>query len=172
METAVVVAFPELSPAVDEWREQTCDDRPSIGVPPHVTLLYPFVPAETIEEALDDLRALFAATPSFDVSFREVRRWPEMAYLAPEPAEPFVRLTEAIVAQWPDHPPYEGIHDTVIPHLTVAYGNDELLADVEADVRRHLPLDVHVAEAALLEELEPDVRWFERARFPLGGLRT
>jgi 2'-5' RNA ligase len=152
---------------VDEWRERTCDDRPSIGVPPHVTLLYPFVPAEAVESALDDLRALFAATPSFDVSFREVRRWPEMAYLAPEPPEPFARLTEAIVAQWPDHPPYEGIHETVIPHLTVAYGDDTLLDEIEADVGPHLPVSVHIIEAVLLEELVPDERWRERARFPL-----
>ena len=117
--------------------------------------------------ALEDLRALFAATPAFDVSFRELRRWPEMAYLAPEPPEPFARLTEAIVERWPDYPPYEGIHETVIPHLTVAYGDDALLAEVEADVTPQLPIEAHVTEAVLLEELEPDVRWGERARFPL-----
>lgn len=167
METAVVIAFPELSPVVDGWRERTCEDRPSIGVPPHVTLLYPFVPAEAVDGTLDDLRALLAATPSFDVSFREVRRWPEMAYLAPEPPEPFSRLTEAIVERWPDHPPYEGLHETVVPHLTVAYGDDALLDEVEADVARHLPLDVHVTEAVLLEELERDVHWAERSRFQL-----
>jgi hypothetical protein len=132
-----------------------------------VTLLYPFVPAEAVDGALDDLRALFAATPSFDVSFCELRRWPGMAHLAAEPTAPFSRLTEAIVERWPDHPPYEGIHETVIPHLTVAYGDDALLDEVEADVARHLPLDVHVGEAVLLEELEPDVRWAGRARFPL-----
>ena len=167
METAVVIAFPELSPTVDGWREQTCDDRPSIGVPPHVTLLYPFVPAEMADGALDGLRELFAATSSFDVSFRELRRWPEMAYLAPEPPEPFTQLTEAILERWPDYPPYGGIHETVIPHLTVAYGDDVLLGEVEEDVTPKLPIDAHVTEVVLLEELEPDVRWSERARFPL-----
>ena len=128
METAVVCAFPELSSIVDGWRERTCiEDRPSMGIPPHVTLLYPFVPAEVAEGSLDGLRELFDAAPSFAVSFRELRRWPEMAYLAPEPPEPFTRLTEAIAGRWPAHPPYEGIHDVVIPHLTVAYGDDALL---------------------------------------------
>lgn len=167
METAVVFAFPELSPVVDDWRERTCDDRPSIGIPPHVTLLYPFVPAESAENALDGLRELFAQIPAFDVAFRELRRWPEMAYLAPEPPGPFSRLTEAIVERWPDYPPYEGIHETVIPHLTVAYGDDALLAEVEADVTPQLPVVANVAEAVLLEELAPDERWAERARFPL-----
>ena len=49
METAVVIAFPAFSPVVDGWRERTsAEDRPSMGIPPHVTLLHPFVPAEAI----------------------------------------------------------------------------------------------------------------------------
>jgi 2'-5' RNA ligase len=167
METAVVIAFSELAPIVDAWRERTCEDRPSIGVPPHVTLLYPFVPTETVEDTLHGLRELFGATPGFDVTFRELRRWPEMAYLAPEPREPFALLTEAIVERWPDYPPYEGIHETVIPHLTVAYGDDALLAEVEADVRPNLPVDCRVTNTVLLEEVKPNLRWRERARFPL-----
>ena len=76
MLTAVVVAFPEAAPVVDGWRERTCSDRTSIGIPPHVTLLFPFVPAEDVDERiLADLGALFAATPPFRVSFRELRRW-------------------------------------------------------------------------------------------------
>ena len=169
METAVVFAFPELSPIVDDWRERTCDDRPSIGVPPHVTLLYPFVPAESVEDALDGLRELFAKAPAFGVSFRALRRWPETAYLAPEPPEPFSHLTEAIVERWPDYPPYEGIHETVIPHLTVAYGDDGLIAEVEADVTPQLPVEARVTHAVLLEEIELDRRWSERARFPLSS---
>ena len=104
---------------------------------------------------------------------RRSRHLPRVAPLARDglsragAAEPFSRLTEAIVERWPDYPPYEGIHETVIPHLTVAYGDDALLAEVEADVTPKLPIEAHVAEAVLLEELELDVRWAERDRFPL-----
>ena len=165
-----MIAFPQLSPIVDDWRERTSADRTSLGIPPHVTLLHPFMPAEIVSESLDDLRELFAATPPFDVAFRELRRWPEMAYLAPDPPELFAALTDAIVERWPDYPPYEGIHETVIPHLTVAYGDDVLLAEVEADVTPKLPIEAHVTDAVLLEELEADVgRWGERARFKLAG---
>jgi 2'-5' RNA ligase len=171
VETAVVIAFPELSPVVDGWRERTSADRTSIGIPPHVTLLSPFMPAEVVDESLGDLREVFEATPAFAVAFRQLRRWPGMAYLAPEPPEPLIRLTDAIAERWPDYPPYEGVHETVIPHLTVAYGDDHLLAEVQADVASKLPFDAGVTEAVLLEELEPDVRWAERARFPLRSER-
>ena len=167
METAVIVSFPEAASAVDEWRERTSDDRTSIGIPPHVTLLHPFVPAEAIDdEMLEQLGSLFAACAPFDVVFREARRWPGMLYLAPEPPEPFTRLTEAIVRRWPEYPPYEGLHEEVIPHLTVAYGDDTLLAEVEADMSAKLPFSTTVHEAMLLVELVPDVRWETRAVFP------
>jgi 2'-5' RNA ligase len=167
--TAVVISFPEVAPVVDGWRERTCSDKPSIGIPAHVTLLFPFVPVEKVgDEVRADLRAIFAATEPFSVTFAEARRWPGVVYLAPEPPGPFVRLTEMIVERWPDYPPYEGIHETVIPHLTVAYGEEALLAVVEADVTPKLPIEAHVAEALLLEEIEPDWgRWGERARFLL-----
>jgi 2'-5' RNA ligase len=169
METALVIAFPEVSPVVDDWRERTSADRTSMGTPPHVTLLSPFVPAERVDDdVLSKLKELFEATPAFSVSFIELRRWSEMSYLAPEPPDPFCSLTEAIVQRWPDYPPYEGIHETVIPHLTVAYGDDALLAEVEADVMPKLPIEAPVTEAVLLEELEENGGcWGERARFPL-----
>jgi 2'-5' RNA ligase len=168
--SALVIEFPESGAAVEEWRERTCKDKPSIGIPAHVTLLFPFLPPDQIgDEVLSELRALFAATTPFEVGFRESRRWPRMVYLAPEPPEPFIGLTEEIVERWPDYPPYEGLHDSVIPHLTVAYGDDALLAEVEADIGSALPIQAVVREATLLEEIEPDWgRWRTRAGFPLG----
>jgi 2'-5' RNA ligase len=173
METAVVCAFPELSSIVDGWRERTCDDRPSIGIPPHVTLLHPFVPAELADDrVLEELERLFAAAAPFVVTFRELRRWPEMAYLAPEPSEPFSHLTEAIAERWPAYPPYEGIHEAVIPHLTVACGDNALLDLVDADIAPKLPIDAVVTEAVLLVELEPERAWGKRAGFPLSSTRA
>ncbi len=170
MLTAVVIAFPQLSPIVDRWRERTCADRTSIGIQPHVTLLFPFVPAEHIDgSVIDDLRRTIAAAPTFDVDFRETRRFPETLYLAPEPVEPFVRLTQSIVERWPEHPPYEGAFDEIVPHLAVAHGAKAVLDEAETDVKAKLPVGAAVGEALLLEEIEPDwVRWGTRARFPLG----
>jgi hypothetical protein len=133
-------------------------------VPAHVTLLYPFVPADALREAdLDALRGLFATAEPFDVELRELRRWPGIAYLAPEPAAPFVALTESLAARWPEHPPYAGIVDEIVPHLTAAEGD-------EADIRHYLPLAFRVTEATLLEEIEPaSNRWRVRRRLPLGA---
>ena len=169
LRTAVVVAVPEASTVVDPWRERTCADKPSIGVPPHVTLLFPFVPAARVDEGLlRDLDALFAGFATFEVTFRRTARFPSTVFLEPEPAEPFTVLTASIVARFPDYPPSEGEFDEIVPHLTVAHGDTEVLAAAAADVEPALPLAATVGAAVLLEEVEPDWgRWVTRRRFEL-----
>ena len=68
-----------------------------------------------------------------------MRRFPGLVWLEPEPAEPFAALTAAVAARWPDHPPYGGVFDTVIPHLTVVESEDAPLDAVEEAARRARP---------------------------------
>lgn len=170
LRSAVIVAVPSAAPAVDAWLERTSSAKPSNGVPAHVTLVFPFVPAEKIDAALlEALRDLFGRFPGFTFELHELRRFPQVLYLAPEPPAPFVRLTEAIVSSYPDYPPYGGAFDAIVPHLSVAEGDTALLDEVERDVRRSLPLRAEAREVTVLEEVEPDMaRWVARARLPLG----
>lgn len=150
--------MPEAEPAVGEWRLlHTLDGK--AGVPAHVTILYPFVPAGELDDVLlAELRELSGRHEVFDFVLQRVARWPEgIVYLPPEPSRPFVELTEAVVARWPGYPPYGGIHDEVIPHLTVVH--DEAVADeaVRA-VESALPIECEARELTLLVEGE-DGRW-------------
>ena len=146
------------------------------GAPAHVTLLFPFVPVASLgADAIAGAAAVVAAQPAFDVVLREVRRWdpgggaPEgVIWLDPEPAEPFVRLTMALARAFPDHQPYGGIHDTIVPHLTIASDDRRRLGAVEAEAVRSLPLRRRVSAAALIVE-GADGRWRTRRRLPLGG---
>jgi 2'-5' RNA ligase len=169
LRSALILAVPEAGRSVEQWRERTCTDKPSIGIPAHVTLLFPFVPASEIDDRLvAELSELFGGFENFNFELRETRRWPEMVYLAPEPPEPFVDLTEAIVARYPDYPPYEGVFDSIVPHLTVAHGGASLLGQAEAELLESLPIGVVAREVVLLEETVPDWgRWQTRARFAL-----
>ena len=170
LESALIVVVPEAAPAVDAWREQACKAKPSAGVPPHITLLYPFVPAGEIDDTLvDELGELFARFAPFSFALREARRFPGALYLSPEPGEPFVALTKAIATAHPDYPPYAGTVDSIVPHLTVAEGDDELLDEVERDLAAALPIGVAASEVLLLEEVRPDLEWRVRARLPIGG---
>ena len=167
-ESALVVTVPEAEPLVSEWRARY-DWSAQRGVPAHITILYPFVPTEKVDgEVLSQLRGLFAAQAPIEFELARVARFPEVAWLAPEPSEPFRTLTELIAARFPDYPPYEGAHDVVIPHLTIAEGGVELQDEVEATLAEHLPISARADHVALLFEDDADL-WHEAHRFPLSG---
>ena len=164
--SALIVVVPEAEPLVHEWRLRY--DNAELGIPAHVTLIFPFVPADEIgEELVDELRNLFAEQPAFEFTLARVARFSDVAWLAPDPSDPFRRLTDLIFSRYPDYPPYEGIHEEVLPHLTVAMGDAALQDEVEAALTPHLPIGAHAGEVTLLVEDEAD-QWSESERFPLG----
>jgi 2'-5' RNA ligase len=165
--SAVLVQISEAEPVVGDWRRCHTFDAP-LGVPPHVTLLFPFVHAERLTEDVEErLAGVVGTARAFDVVFARTARWPSLLYLEPQPSEPFAALTEAIAAAWPEHPPYEGEHEVVIPHLTVAESEDgELLDRIAEDVEPQLPIELRVREAELYVEDDAG-RWHERRRLPL-----
>jgi 2'-5' RNA ligase len=169
LRTALIVEVPEAV-VTHLWLERTAAAKPSSGVPAHVTITFPFVPAAEVDVSLvERLGALFSAHAEFAFELGECQHFPHVLYLAPEPAEPFRRLTEAVTAAYPEYPPYGGVFEEVIPHLTIAEGDRETLLRAEAEIRQWLPIAGRAAEVTLLEEVEPEPgRWEPRARIPLG----
>jgi 2'-5' RNA ligase len=126
-------------------------------LPPHVTILFPS-PGDVaaITEVLEPFDA-------FDVTFTRLDRFPGTLWLAPEPSEPFVAMTEAMVARFPDHPPYGGVFTSIVPHLTVAQAQ---LDDVETLVEPLLPLASRVDSVVLYERAHGN-HWHELQTFDL-----
>jgi 2'-5' RNA ligase len=154
---AIVVPFVGLAPVVDDLRERTCVSKPSHGMPPHVTLLYP-APSD-----VDAIAGVLLAFSAFEVVFARLDRFPGTVWLAPEPAEPFLRVIEALIRRFPEHRPYDGAFAEIVPHLTVA---QSAFDDAVAGVETSLPLRSRAERAVLLEQAQPD-RWREVAAFEL-----
>jgi 2'-5' RNA ligase len=145
-----------------------------LGVPPHVTILSPFLDSAAIDGAVHERLAEIARREAaFDVGFRAVRQWPPSAHgpgvvwLAPEPAEPFVRLTRAVWSAWPETPPYGRVDDDLEAHLTIAIDEPSHFDVVEKEAARWLPFEREVRLLALLTE-GADGRWSEARTYPLG----
>lgn len=133
------------------------------GIPAHITLLYPFLAGRSIDGDTEAaLASLLLEIPAFDFVLSEIGRFPGVVYLAPEPAERFVALTEALVARWPGQQPYGGDHEEIIPHLTVAYG-----ASIDDGLVERLPLTARAEEVWLMSRTGG--RWVCRRSFPLGS---
>jgi 2'-5' RNA ligase len=152
-ESALLVAIPETEPLVASIRAKH-DPAAGVGVPAHVTLLYPFMPPPVEGPTRIALRHRFGRVTPFDVTFRHCRRFDErVLWLAPEPAAPLVSLMAELATAFPGYLPYGGAFDDVVPHLTVAEGAEPgIMDDIEEALRTRLPVAGRVTEALLMEE--------------------
>jgi 2'-5' RNA ligase len=165
-ETALLAVIDEAEPLVGHWRRRF-DSGAALGIPPHVTVLYPFLAVERIASpVLDELTIVLGDHRSFAVRFGECRRFPGVLYLAPAPDQPFRALTESVAARWPEAPPYRGQYADVIPHMTIAHGQEaEVLREVETVLSARLPVEAQVSVVSLF--VNDGERWLRHADFPL-----
>ena len=149
-ESAIIVPVGKAESIVGSLRMQY-DKSASLGVPAHITLLYPFRPPDLAEKQIRSLAEFFSAIPAFEFSLNEVRRFPRMAYLHPDQPERFSSIIRRLLEKWPDCQPYSGIFQDIIPHLTVADQVDAQVLDlVQERLFHHLPITCIANKAWLL----------------------
>jgi 2'-5' RNA ligase len=170
-ESAVLVLVPDAESVVASYRADL-DPASGLGVPTHVTVLYPFVPPERVDETvISGLAGAVRSVSAFDVTFARVR-WFERSvlWLSPEPPGPFLALTAAIQKAFPGHVPYGGAHADVVPHLTIGQDQpDCALASAARAIESSLPFTARASTAVLMQgSLEPR-SWHVVADLPLGA---
>jgi 2'-5' RNA ligase len=172
VESSIDVLVPAAVDVVGTWygRTQAAAD----GMPPHITVLWPWVSAPVPGEAMDRLRAAATGLAPFTVRLAHVGRFPGVVYLAPEPRRLIADVIARLVAAFPETPPYGGrFGDVPVPHLTVATSEDEGRLDViEHALRARLvpALEVEVDRLTVSEEGRATGvgRWAVRADVLLG----
>jgi hypothetical protein len=120
---------------------------------------------QDVHVALADL----AAGWSHDVAkFDTVERRDGMVWLVPADQRPFLRLTAEVVAQWPDCPPYEGIHDELIAHLTLVETPEvQALDAARVAATASCPFSAAITGIRVIVE-DGAGRWHTRWRLPFG----
>jgi 2'-5' RNA ligase len=170
VETALVIVLEDAEP-FEKIRIEFAPWSVKRGIPFHITLLFPFAPADELTaDLLADVRSFFAGQRAFDFTLTRIAMWPQDVYAVPEPDHAFRACMQALHARYPQWPPYGGIHPDVVPHATL--GEDLAAEAVYAEIARraasYLPAPYTADAATLLEEFAPD-RWRERERFPFGA---
>jgi hypothetical protein len=168
-QTALLVAVPEAEPVVGAHRA-ALDRVASWGIPAHITVFYPFLPPPEVGEPVRArLASLFGSLPSFEAVLTRVSWFgSEVVWLAPEPGEPFKRMTGAVADRFAPLSPYGGQFADVVPHLTV--GDRAPLAALTAaaaDIAPRLPIRTSVRSVRLVEGRTGEVPWRTVAEFPL-----
>lgn len=173
-ESALIVSVPAAEPVVGLLRSRLDSSAP-LGVPAHITVLYPFMPPPLLDDQiLIELGAMFARVDGFDVALTNVGWFAtEVVYLVPEPQATFKSLTAMVSGRWPDWPPYGGLHPDPIPHLTVGDSEDYAsMVDAASAVEPLLPVETNVTEIELIAGDVTPASWKRLATFPLRASRT
>jgi hypothetical protein len=170
--TALVVVVPAAEALVGDLRLQH-DRMAALGVPAHVTVLHPFTP-NVDDEIADRLAQRCAQLQPFDAWFTSTGRFPGgVVWLDPQPNDRFVVMLRHVQQGFPEWPPYGGAFDEPAPHLTIASGVDQDVADqVDRFVTQQLaeaaPISMPVRHLTLLEE-HADLHWTIGRTWPLGS---
>lgn len=168
--SALVVVAPEVEFAVANIRQQL-DPVAPLGVPAHVTVLFPFMPAVQIDE---DVRTAIAdavlGVTCFDHTFTSTKWFGrDVLWLASTANSEFRTLTRRMTEAFPAYLPYAGQHDDFVPHLTIA--DRAPLGEMQAaehQVQQALPIHATVHAVTLLVE-QPSGEWESAASFPLAS---
>lgn len=172
-ESALIAVVPEAEPLVASFR-QRFDPSAAAGVPAHITVLYPFRDSNMLDdEVIESLRRCFRLHSPIAFQLTDLRRFNNAGlYLAPDPSEPFRQLTLAVWRLFPENPPYSGKWPDIVPHLSVAYSEqdkelDNLAVDIGRKLKHHLPVKATTLEVLLIENRGG--RWARRETFRLGN---
>jgi 2'-5' RNA ligase len=168
-ETAVVVAVPEAEGIVGRFRA-CLDQAAAWGVPPHVTVLYPFVAPDAVDERLlTRLAEVIGLTPAFDLTLARVCWFgDDTLWLGPETDGPFRTLTAAVWRSFPEYPPYGGAHADPVPHLTIGHDAPiELLRAAAQAIEPRLPIRARVTTVHLMQGSRDAGSWHTVAALPL-----
>jgi 2'-5' RNA ligase len=166
-ETALVVEVPAAEPVVGQFRRRL-DANALLGIPAHVTILFPFMPAHRIDAGtLADLESLAIGTPAFPFLLDHTAWFgTSVLWVGPDDPRPFRELTDRVAAAFPEFPPFQGQFDEVVPHLTVGYNHDlDEMRHAEQVIGAKLPIEASAGAVTLMAELAPGGSWSTLATF-------
>lgn len=167
MRSAVILAV-DLPPALEAFRRTHAHDAP-LGVPAHLTLLFPWLAAEDLDEGHRGRIARSAAELlPFDYRLATVERWPDTLYAAPLPTAHLTDLANRLAGDWPEWPLY-GDGAPFEAHVTLGAPCDAAEEEeMFAVAATCLPAPQRASELRVIVEAD-DGSWHTRWRVPLGA---
>jgi 2'-5' RNA ligase len=152
---------------ISTWRDKL-DPSAADGVPPHITLLYPW--AQPTVRNLAILRRTIGGYRPFEITFSGVGTFSHSIWLKPLPDTPVSRLMGDLRDAFPHCSPYEGRYLKSRPHLTIANNIEienyrRLMREVEA----RLPLTIEIRSIEVWGEAAPGGPWRRVTGFRLGA---
>ena len=125
--TAVVIFAPHEVQAIATpiMRQYALDSL--IRVPAHVTLMFPFVPYEQLDEAAEKIESICTEIKPFEITLSGYDQFPGVIFMRPVNPKPIQAVFRQIYDAFPLYPPYGGAFGNELhPHVTVGeFKNEE-----------------------------------------------
>jgi hypothetical protein len=169
--SVLLIEVPEAEPGVRSLRQQL-DANAALGIPAHFTVLYPFMPADAIDDVvLAGLKGLFAPVSQFGIRLDHTGWFGEdVLWLGPQDDAPLRDLTVRVWQAFPAFAPFEEQFDDLVPHLTVGHEHPAgALRAAEESVAARLPIQARACAVTLMTEQAAAGRWVRTARFALAS---
>lgn len=173
LETALLIVPPrEVQVFSFPLREQYDNEAFKKNVPAHITLLYPFVPPDDVESAIEKLTALCKDYPPFELTLDRYGSFPDAIFIEPSNPAPVNALHRHLANAFPEYPIYNGEYGSELhPHLTLArFENAE---EAEAISLPSVPSFTFIVDKIhlYLGSAMADIAFIPRAVIPLGSDR-
>ncbi len=165
-ETALlIIPPPPVQAFCYPWREQY-DQESFVRVPAHITLLYPFVPPETVNEAVARLEKVCADTLPFEVILSKYGQFESALFLEPDNPEPIINLFHKLAEAFPEFTVHES--GEIHPYLTLAQSdNPEEIEKIKLPPEPHFSFTLNKIHL-YLGSPDDDIPYVPRAVIPLG----
>jgi 2'-5' RNA ligase len=170
-ESAIAIFVPEADEVIEMiW--SSFHPSADKGIAAHITINYPFIVSESdVRTTADRLSSVLSVFRAFYITLTELRRWPTLLYLKPEPVHVFQAMIAAVWKAFPQSPPYAGKYSEVVPHLTLiestASGEIE---NIEPKLRLKLegilPIKARVEELDWIAKVDEEWRTVAKIKLP------
>lgn len=168
LDTALaIVAPPEVQAFAAPFRER----HTAVRIPAHLTLLYPFVSVEAVDEAAVQLARICSDIPPFAITLDRYGESETAIFLEPSDAREIRALFRKLVNGFLDQPSYTGeSRPDLRPHLTLAaFERPDEKVTVSLPPVRSFTFTVDRLHIFLGTNDPPRVPWISRAIVHLGG---
>ncbi len=171
-ESAIDIHLESFDDLLEPWRRATIEVA-NKGVPPHITLLYPWcVPISNND--IEVVHSVISQLESFEICFTHLSHFAKrVIYLAlDETSEKAVKhLMQTLFRAFPETPPYGGQFPDPLPHLTVAKVSDDatfekMMEEILQVFSPRFPMTFWVNKVSVIEGDEEGY-WKLKAAIPL-----
>ncbi|MDD2656219.1 MAG: 2'-5' RNA ligase family protein [Patescibacteria group bacterium] len=156
MKTLININLPELTDILNPWREETIELSHK-GVPPHVSLIYPWLETPISKKELKNIQKILENTKIFTLEFDSIKKFDNgTTYFSPSNTKKLQEIQNKIMKKYPTIKMYNGEFKDTIFHLTIAkIGDDEeKFVEIQNKLSKYLPIKKEITQITIMQEDE------------------